>query len=153
MATPLPLSVLPPPPGRVFRTRPSRGLPPAREKSWLRSRPPQGVILRGLNGVTVWLHLRRGLHALCKRAAGLSVNWSKWKGGCRRARKSTSTAMDMTPLKLTDSEMDIILAAARPLAVQDRDGFRQPRRGHPFAGALSGPSQSAIDGQIHCACA
>jgi hypothetical protein len=61
--------------------------------------------------------------------------------------------MDMTPLKLTDSEMDIILAAARPLAVQDRDGFRQPRRGHPFAGALSGPSQSAIDGQIHCACA
>jgi hypothetical protein len=28
-------------------------------------------------------------------------------------------------LKLTDSEMDIVLAAARPLAVRDRDGFLQ----------------------------
>jgi hypothetical protein len=80
MATPLPLSVLPPPPGRVFRTRPSRGLPPAREKSWLRSRPPQGVILRGLNGVTVWLHLRRGLHALRKRAAGLECELEQMEG-------------------------------------------------------------------------
>jgi hypothetical protein len=29
----------------------------------------------------------------------------------------------MTPLKLTDTELDIVFAAARPLAVQDRDAF------------------------------
>jgi hypothetical protein len=33
--------------------------------------------------------------------------------------------MQMGPLKLTDSEMDIVLAAARPLAVTDRDAFLQ----------------------------
>jgi hypothetical protein len=31
----------------------------------------------------------------------------------------------VAPLKLTDSEMDIVLAVARPLAVQDRDAFLQ----------------------------
>jgi hypothetical protein len=30
-----------------------------------------------------------------------------------------------TPIALTDSEMDIVLAAARPLAVQQRDAFLQ----------------------------
>jgi hypothetical protein len=29
----------------------------------------------------------------------------------------------LMPIALTDSEMDIVLAAARPLAVQDRDPF------------------------------
>jgi hypothetical protein len=28
-------------------------------------------------------------------------------------------------LKLTDSELDVVMCAARPLAVQDRDGFLQ----------------------------
>ena len=29
----------------------------------------------------------------------------------------------MTPLKLTDTELDIVFDTARPLAVQDRDPF------------------------------
>ena len=31
----------------------------------------------------------------------------------------------MSPLKLTDDELDSVLAAARPLHVRDRDGFLQ----------------------------
>jgi hypothetical protein len=42
----------------------------------------------------------------------------------------------MTPLRLTDSELDIVLAAARPLARQVRDWFLQE-----VAARLAGLSQ------------
>jgi hypothetical protein len=42
----------------------------------------------------------------------------------------------MTPLKLTDSELDVIFAAARPLAVQDRDPFL---RAYRLSGSSSDP--------------
>jgi hypothetical protein len=40
-------------------------------------------------------------------------------------RRVVYEAARMSPLRLTDSEMDIVMAAARPLAVADRDGFLQ----------------------------
>jgi hypothetical protein len=53
----------------------------------------------------------------------------------------------MTPLRLTDSEMDIVLAAARPLAVQDRDPFLQE-----VAARLSSLPHLG-DGLVHRVCA
>jgi hypothetical protein len=50
-------------------------------------------------------------------------------------------------LRLTDSEMDIVLAAARPLAVEDRDPFLQE-----VAERLSSLPHLG-DGAVHRVCA
>jgi hypothetical protein len=47
------------------------------------------------------------------------------------------------PIRLTDSQLDAVLAAARPLRVADRDAFLQD-----VAAALQGRSEIG-DGDIH----
>jgi hypothetical protein len=51
------------------------------------------------------------------------------------------------PIALTDSELDIIFAAAQPLAVQDRDAFLQDVAKHLAALPHLG------DGIVHRVCA
>jgi hypothetical protein len=53
----------------------------------------------------------------------------------------------MMPLKLTDTELDIIFGAARPLAVNDRDAFLQA-----VAERLSSLPHLG-DGAVHRVCA
>jgi hypothetical protein len=53
----------------------------------------------------------------------------------------------MPPVKLTDAQLDAILAAARPLAVGDRDAFLQD-----VAAALQGRSELG-DGDVYRAIA
>jgi hypothetical protein len=49
----------------------------------------------------------------------------------------------MAPIRLTDEQLDAVLRAARPLRVEDRDGFLQD-----VAAALQGCSEIG-DGDIH----
>jgi hypothetical protein len=53
----------------------------------------------------------------------------------------------MPPIKLTDSQLDAVLAAARPLRVADRDAFLQD-----VAAALQGRSEIG-DGDVYRAIA
>ena len=53
----------------------------------------------------------------------------------------------MAPIRLTDSQLDAVLAAARPLAVGDRDAFLQD-----VAAALQGRSEIG-DGDVYRAIA
>jgi hypothetical protein len=53
----------------------------------------------------------------------------------------------MSPLKLTDDELDAVLAAARPLDVGDRDAFLQA-----VAAALQGAGEIG-PGVVHRVCA
>ena len=53
----------------------------------------------------------------------------------------------MPPIRLTDSELEAVLAAARPLAVDRRDDFLQA-----VAGALQSCGEIG-DGVVHRVCA
>jgi hypothetical protein len=53
----------------------------------------------------------------------------------------------MPPIRLSDSELDAVIAAARPLAVERRDAFLQA-----VAGALQG-CREVGPGVVHRVCA